>query len=91
VSQTEAVQLWHSSLVHLKQWLWLDHPDHLLIMVIIEGLTRWYEGSTEAQMNLAPMTQDQNDIGWDYIFDGWMSLMWQEYQARIWKTCHSQK
>jgi len=85
-----AVQLWHSSLECLWQWLRQEHTDHLLVKVIIEGL-RWYNGNTEAPVNLFLLTQDQNNIGWDYLFDGWISQTWQEYHARIWKTCCSQK
>jgi len=82
-----------SSTKNLQQWLKDQNTDHGIIMALITGLQKWHNDSTAPLLSKDAdnLMQAQNQIGWDYIFDRWLSKQWHLRQKQVWRasqSCH---
>jgi len=75
--------LWQSSLAKLKLWLIDQRMVPNLVDDLILGLNSWHDGPPPSLLAmLMPIRQDtQQEIGWEYALDGWLSLQWHCYWA----------
>jgi len=64
-------------------------------MALITGLQKWHDDSTgPLSKDMDNLMHAQNQIGWDYIFDGWLSKQWHLRQEQVWRasqSCHSSR
>jgi len=73
-----AAVLWQSSLKSLKQWLSDQHTSPKIQEGLLHGLQAWYQDEP-APPNSPSQPQwfeEQMEIGWHSLLDGWLSLSW---------------
>jgi len=59
--------------------------DHGIITALITSLTKWYDNhinNTGDEMD--PFIDAQDQIGWDYLLDRWLSRQWHLHQEQVW-------
>jgi hypothetical protein len=82
-----AVLSWRSQVLHdlrkhcVDQW----NSRYGLVEVLCAGLECWFQGDLSLDPDqfpptLRPLIHQQNQIGWDQLFRGRMSLLWAELQ-----------
>jgi len=86
-----AAALWITSISHLKQWLQEQMAHPTLVTDLISGLQQWYEDDHSPRQPLPQWQQEQHDIGWESVFDGWVSLQWRSEQDQYWSQICSRK
>jgi len=68
---------WNLAMKNLQQLLKDWNTDHSIITALITRLTNWYNNSTTTStVETDPLILAQNQVGWDYILDGWLSKQW---------------
>jgi len=77
----------------LKQWLSDHQMAPTLMLSLISGLQSWYQGSTlmSSDSLMLQWQDDQDEIGWGFLLDGWLSEQWQQEQDCIWAQIKSRK
>jgi len=87
-----AVTLWQNLLSQLQQWLQEQMTCHMLADDLISGLQRWHdEAPNDAQQLNYLWQEEQQEIGWIYVLDGWLSAQWCNKQEQFWSHIHSRK
>jgi len=88
----EALLVWKKALNNLHQWLWEQMTLLELVADLIAGLSQWHGTTTsQCQVVLSPWQEEQQEVGWSLVFDGWLSLQWQYEQDQFWFQIWSQK
>jgi len=86
----EARELWEKSLKALELWLKDEGTDINLHEHFMNYLRLWPAANPTLLRSL-PFIVDQDDIGNQHIWDGWLCRRWREYQDQIWKQSKSHK
>jgi hypothetical protein len=84
---TPEVSSWRSTFLHdlrhacLNQW----NTRYGLVEVLCAGLTGWFQGDlpldpADFPLSLRQLVHQQNQIGWDQLFRGRVSLLWSDLQ-----------
>jgi len=71
----EARVLWEKSLVVIERWLKGEHTDMHLQEQPMKYLWSWPEINTR-RSNMLPFLDDQNKIGIQHLWDGWLCCGW---------------
>jgi len=77
-----AITPWNKALKELTEWMKSEQSDPQLIQAMITRLQAWYDGMTSHEDALAANQQSQ--LGWETVLDGWLSLEWQAQQDVYW-------
>jgi len=87
------VEKWSSSLKALK--LWLQDQNTLLVILeaLLYGLQAWYSNNPPpmASHNGTHLVEDQSNIGWVSLIDGWLALSWHLEQEQYWSCIWTRK
>jgi len=85
-----ARDLWEKSLKALEIWLRDEGTDLNIRENLMHYLRSWPLPNSTSSTSL-PFLNDQDNIGTQYLWDGWLCQGWREYQDQIWKQSRSRK
>ncbi len=87
-----ARQQWTISLNKLKQWLWAQGTEPAVRDTLLTNLKAWSSSTqTKSSTHSTLWEDEQTQIGWDRLLDGWLSQYWRSQQDKIWSQVRSHK
>jgi len=87
---TAARERWEKSMKDLDSWLRNENTDRQIRNHLMGYLKNWNSTNATATTPGNPIPT-QDDIGKQYIWDGWLSTEWREQQEQAWKRLRSRK
>ena len=85
--QNEALNLWNTSIADLRQWMTSRNCKPDMCITICNSLEAWHDESTLTRVqtpghnDIVLATREQDDIGWNGFFNGFISKKWMEIQT----------
>jgi len=74
--------LWEEAITELTTWMKAEQSDPQLVQALVDGLQAWRQNTPRSEETSAASKQEQ--IGWDGLLNGWLSLEWRAQQAAYW-------
>jgi len=65
--------VWTQSMAQLQDYFKQGNTDKQLVEAILIRLWSWYNGSPPADQDTTPIFEEQSNIRWDHLLDGWMT------------------
>jgi len=87
---TAARERWEKSMKELESWLRDENTDRQIRNQLMGYLRNWNSQDAPETTPGNPI-HTQDDIGKQYIWDGWLSKEWREQQDQAWKRLRSWK
>jgi len=88
----KARQQWSANMEKLKQWLRDQGTDPALRDTLILHLETWSQDQQpDPTGHSTPWGEEQTQIGWDKLLDGWISQYWRNQQEKSWSQIQSRK
>jgi len=81
---------WRISIQKLNRWMKDQGTASEVQTAILTQLKRWVQDNT-TPINQEDFAEEQQQIGWDRMMDGWLSRRWRDHQEKIWKHAKSRK
>jgi hypothetical protein len=80
---------WLQTIKDLEKWLKSVDTSPELLNIIISNLTAWLFNTIDTTVR-SPLEQSQDAIGWEYLIEGVMPIMWSNHQTEYYKSKNKQ-
>jgi hypothetical protein len=88
-SGSNAGDIWEKSLRDLDEWMSSVNTDPDIQSAILHFLQSWRSDTTPTISLDSDIAQQQNTLGWQQFFEGWIPVCWEEAQQSYYSLIRS--